>query len=54
VTHSSTAIQTGAIDTGMFEVDAVLRQVGATAIIKSSIRLDHVWPTPRASARSAT
>jgi hypothetical protein len=42
VTHSSTAIQTGAIDTGMFEVDAVLRQVGATAIINSSIRLDHV------------
>jgi hypothetical protein len=41
VTHSSTAIQTAAIDSGMFEVDAVLRQVGATAIINSSIRLDH-------------
>jgi hypothetical protein len=41
VTHSSTAIQTGAIDTGMFEVDANFRQVGATAIIQSSIRLDH-------------
>jgi hypothetical protein len=41
VTHSSTAIQTAAIDTGMFEVDAVFRQVGATAIIESTIRLDH-------------
>jgi hypothetical protein len=42
VTHSSTAIQTAAIDTGMFEVDAVFRQIGATALIESTIRLDHV------------
>lgn len=43
VTHSSTAIQTAAIDTGMFEVDAVIRSLGAgAAVIESSIRLDHV------------
>jgi 3D (Asp-Asp-Asp) domain-containing protein len=43
VTHSSTAIQTAAVDTGMFEVDAVVRAVGAgAAIIESTIRLDHV------------
>jgi hypothetical protein len=42
VTHSSTAIQTAAIDTGMFEVDAVFRAVGGSALIESSIRLDHV------------
>jgi hypothetical protein len=42
VTHSSTAIQTAAVDTGMFEVDAIVRAVGAgAAIIESSIRLDH-------------
>jgi hypothetical protein len=41
VTHSSTAIQTGVIDTGMFEVDATFRAVGATAVIESPIRLDH-------------
>jgi hypothetical protein len=43
VTHSSTAIQTAAIDTGMFEVDAIVRAVGAGAtVIESTIRLDHV------------
>jgi hypothetical protein len=42
VTHSSTAIQTAAIDTGMFEIDAVFRAVGGSALIESSIRLDHV------------
>jgi hypothetical protein len=42
VTHSSTAIQTAAIDTGMFELDAVFRSIGATAVIESPIRLDHV------------
>jgi hypothetical protein len=42
VTHSSTAVQTAAVDTGMFEVDAVFRSVGATAVIESPIRLDHV------------
>jgi hypothetical protein len=41
VTHSSTAAQTGVTDTGMFEVDAVFRQIGGTAIIESTIRLDH-------------
>jgi hypothetical protein len=41
VTHSSTAVQTGVIDTGMFEVDATFRAVGATAVIESPIRLDH-------------
>jgi hypothetical protein len=41
VTHSSTAIQTAAVDSGMFEVDAIFRATGATAIINSSIRLDH-------------
>jgi hypothetical protein len=42
VTHSSTAIQTAAIDTGVFEVDAVFRSIGGTAVIESTIRLDHV------------
>jgi hypothetical protein len=42
VTHSSTAIQTAAIDSGMFEVDAIFRTVGATATVESTIRLDHV------------
>jgi hypothetical protein len=42
VTHSSTAAQTAAIDTGMFEVDATFRAVGAgITVINSSIRLDH-------------
>jgi hypothetical protein len=42
VTHSSTAVQTAAIDTGMFEVDATFRAVGAgITVINSSIRLDH-------------
>jgi hypothetical protein len=40
VTHTGAA-QTGVTDTGMFEVDASFRQVGATAIINSSIRMDH-------------
>lgn len=40
VTHTGAA-QTAATDTGMFEVDASFRQVGATAIINSSIRMDH-------------
>jgi hypothetical protein len=43
VTHSSTAAQTAAIDTGMFEVDATFRAVGAgITVINSSIRLDHI------------
>jgi hypothetical protein len=42
VTHTSTAIQTAAIDSGMFEIDATVRAVGAGAtVIQSSIRLDH-------------
>jgi hypothetical protein len=42
VTHTSTAIQTAAIDTGMIELDANFRQVGASAVLQSSIRMDHV------------
>jgi hypothetical protein len=43
VTHTSTAIQTAAIDSGMFEIDANFRAVGAgSTVLQSSIRLDHV------------
>jgi hypothetical protein len=42
VTHTSTAIQTAAIDSGMFEIDANFRAVGAgSAVLQSSIRMDH-------------
>jgi hypothetical protein len=43
VTHTSTAIQTAAVDSGMFEIDANFRAVGAgSTVLQSSIRLDHV------------
>jgi hypothetical protein len=42
VTHTSTTIQTAAIDSGMFEIDANFRAVGAgSTVLQSSIRLDH-------------
>lgn len=40
VTHTGAA-QTGVTDTAHFEVDAIFRAVGASAVIESFIRMDH-------------
>lgn len=40
VTHTGAA-QTAVTDSGMFEIDAIFRQIGGTAVIESSIRMDH-------------
>lgn len=40
VTHTGAA-QTAATDSGMIELDANFRSVGATAVVQSSIRMDH-------------
>jgi hypothetical protein len=42
VTHTSTGVQTGVVDSGMIELDANFRAVGASAVLQSSIRMDHV------------
>lgn len=41
-THTSTAAQTAVTDSGMIEIDAVLRVAGSSAILQSDIRMDHV------------
>jgi hypothetical protein len=40
-TLTSSAIQTAAVDTAMFELDTNFRAVGATGVIESVIRMDH-------------
>lgn len=40
-TLTSTAAQTAAADTGMLELDGILRTVGASAVLQAAIRMDH-------------
>lgn len=40
-TLTSSAIQTAAVDTAMFELDAIFRVVGAAAVLIATIRMDH-------------
>lgn len=41
VLFTSTAAQTAVTDTAMFELDAIFRAVGATAVLSGVIRMDH-------------
>lgn len=41
VLFTSSAAQTAAVDTGMFEMDAIVRAVGATAVLSGVLRMDH-------------
>lgn len=40
-TLTASAIQTAAVDTGWFELEANLRQIGTVAVLQSTIRMDH-------------
>jgi hypothetical protein len=40
-TFTSSAAQTAATDTAMFEIDANFRQIGATAVVQGACRMDH-------------
>lgn len=44
-TTITSAAQTAATDTAMIEVDAVFRSAGATAVMQTTLRLDHVNAT---------
>lgn len=42
VTFTSSGVQTAAVDSGMVEIDGIFTAIGASAVLRGDIRMDHV------------